>query len=101
MKPQHEKDDDRYEFSESDQSDYEYEEAELQEEDDYEKGDDYLLNPNSLETCKKTDYNNGWKRSQPEFSPPFEYQPPSEPKIQYRNEDDAFSHLISPGIINM
>jgi hypothetical protein len=92
---------DRGEFSESDNSDNEYEEEEIDSEEDYIEGDDHSLRNEVLEECKKANYENGWTRNPSDKIDEFPFTPENDPKPNFNKEEEAFTSLISPGIINM
>lgn len=89
------------EFDESDISDNEYEEFQLDDEPDYEEDEMLLLNNDFVEACDREDYG-GWKRTPPaEFRDSFSYEVEERPLPHFNSEEDAFTSIISPGIINM
>uniref|UniRef100_A0A914CQK2 Uncharacterized protein n=1 Tax=Acrobeloides nanus TaxID=290746 RepID=A0A914CQK2_9BILA len=90
------------EFSESDSSDYEFEEKDLLAEEDYEQDDDYLLDERSFSNCDKTNYEDDWIPT-PSYQRPyeFEYMASDIPKRTYKSPDEAFSSLISYKIIKV
>ena len=85
-----------YEFSESDSSDVEYEEEEIESDEDYERGDDRLLHGNISE-CAKRVYTNGWKSDLPNVPNDFDYQPDNAPMGIYNSAEEAFSAILYLG----
>ena len=46
-------------------------------------------------------YTNGWKSDLPNVPNDFDYQPDKAPMGIYNSAEEAFSAILSPGIINM
>lgn len=54
-----------------------------------------------MEECAREEYENSWKKALPEEIPnAFQYEPEDTPMETFDTPENAFSAIISPGIIN-
>uniref|UniRef100_A0A915EDZ1 PiggyBac transposable element-derived protein domain-containing protein n=1 Tax=Ditylenchus dipsaci TaxID=166011 RepID=A0A915EDZ1_9BILA len=90
-------------FRDSDASDDDYEEVEMQAEEDYDEEDDYLLGGESIAACAKEAYDNNWSaKASGVASEKFQTQNMQVgPSSNHKTELDAFTAIVSPGIINI